>query len=39
VLEDGSRLSAQLTRQHVDELALEAGQIVHVRAARERQFA
>src|SRR5437016_13715515 len=34
VLEDGDRLSAQLTREQVEELELEAGQIVYVRAAR-----
>ena len=39
VLEDGDRLSAQLTREQVDELELEAGQIVYVRAARQREFA
>ena len=39
VLEDGDRLSAELTREQVDELELEAGQIVYVRAARQREFA
>jgi len=39
VLEDGDRLSAQLTREQVEELELEAGQIVYVRAARQREFA
>ncbi len=39
VLDDGDRLSAQLTRENVEQLELEPGQIVYVRAARERQFA
>jgi sulfate/thiosulfate transport system ATP-binding protein len=39
VLEDGERLSAQLTRDQVDELELETGHIVYVRAARQREFA
>lgn len=38
-LADGTTLSAQLTRAEVEELELEAGQIVHVRPHRATTFA
>ncbi len=36
---DGTALLAQLTREHLEELEIVEGQIVWVRAARERVFA
>jgi sulfate transport system ATP-binding protein len=36
--DDGERLSAQLTRDEADELELVRGDIVYVRARRERRF-
>jgi sulfate/thiosulfate transport system ATP-binding protein len=39
VLEDGRRVSAQVTRNEADELELHEGQIVFVRPSRTRQFA
>ncbi|TML89559.1 MAG: sulfate ABC transporter ATP-binding protein [Actinobacteria bacterium] len=38
VRDDGERLSAQLSRDEADELELEPGQIVYVRATRQRTF-
>ena len=38
VRDDGERLSAQLSRDVADELELEPGQIVYVRATRQRTF-
>jgi len=38
VRDDGVRLSAQLTRDEADELELRRGDIVYVRARRERRF-
>jgi sulfate transport system ATP-binding protein len=38
VRDDGARLSAQLTRDEADELELRRGDIVYVRARRERRF-
>ena len=38
VRDDGERLSAQLSRDAADELELEPGQIVYVRATRQRTF-
>ncbi len=35
---DGAKLRAQVTRERCDELELEQGQIVYVRAVRERMF-
>jgi len=39
VCADGTKLRAQITREHCEELELEAGQILWVRADRERIFA
>ena len=36
---DGEPLRAQVTRDEIEELELEAGQIVYVRSSRERAFA
>src|SRR5438874_2631476 len=38
VRDDGERLFAQLTRDEADQLELEPGQIVYVRATRQRTF-
>ena len=38
VRDDGERLSAQLSRDVADQLELEPGQIVYVRATRQRTF-
>src|ERR671935_1733023 len=39
VREDGEQLSAQLTREQVEALELEPGQVVHVRPTRQTVFA
>ena len=36
---DGEPIAVQITRDHLDELELELGQIVWVSSAREREFA
>ena len=36
---DGAKLDAQVTRDRCEELELERGQIVYVRAASEKVFA
>jgi len=38
VLDDGRRISAQVTRDEADELELEEGQIVFVRPSRTQVF-
>jgi len=38
VCEDGQRLQAQLTREQAEQLELERGQIVFLRASREKTF-
>jgi sulfate/thiosulfate transport system ATP-binding protein len=38
VCADGNKVWAQITREHCEELELEAGQILWVRASRERVF-
>jgi sulfate transport system ATP-binding protein len=38
VRDDGERLSAQVTRDEAEQLELERGQIVHVRATRSKVF-
>jgi sulfate transport system ATP-binding protein len=39
VRDDGERLTAQVPRDEAELLELEVGQIVYVRALRQRQFA
>jgi sulfate/thiosulfate transport system ATP-binding protein len=39
VRDDGETLSAQLTREHVEALELQQGQIVYVRPTRQTTFA
>jgi sulfate transport system ATP-binding protein len=39
VRDDGTRLSAQVTREEAAALELEVGQIVYVRAVRQTTFA
>lgn len=38
VRDDGERLHAQLTRNEADELELQPGDIVYVRAGKEKTF-